>query len=253
MKLLIKKVVKNLGVKISRINKSDKDILSDAVEDEFWEIYNECKTYTMTSLERMYSLYKSVDYVLNNNIAGDFVECGVWRGGSSMLLAYMLKNRGISEKKIYLYDTFEGMSAPTIVDEDFKGREAKNLLNKSESNKETSIWCLADLQDVKRNMQLTGLDETQIIYVKGKVENTIPKIIPSNISILRLDTDWYESTKHELIHLYPLLTKPGVLIIDDYGYWKGCRQAVDEYIAENNLILFLSRIDNTGRISIKYH
>jgi hypothetical protein len=85
----------------------------------------------------------------------------------------------------------------------------------------------------------------------GKVEDTIPADIPEKIALLRLDTDWYESTKHELIHLFPRLQKGGVLIIDDYGFWKGARKAVDEYFAENNIQILLNRIDDTGRMAIK--
>ena len=79
----------------------------------------------------------------------------------------------------------------------------------------------------------------------------MPGYLPSGIALLRLDTDWYESTKHELEHLYPLLVSGGVIIIDDYGHWKGAKKAVDEYIKDNNLPLLLNRIDYTGRIGIK--
>jgi O-methyltransferase len=85
----------------------------------------------------------------------------------------------------------------------------------------------------------------------GKVEDTFPKDTPDKIAILRLDTDWYESTRHELIHLYPKLSIGGVLIIDDYGHWEGARKAVDEYINDNTLRILLNRIDYTGRIAVK--
>jgi hypothetical protein len=110
---------------------------------------------------------------------------------------------------------------------------------------------LADLADVKRNMALTGIESDQMIFVKGKVEDTIPNTIPEQIALLRLDTDWYESTKHELIHLYPKLIKKGILIIDDYGHWKGCKEAVDEYFAQHKIHLMLNRIDYTGRLAVK--
>ena len=77
------------------------------------------------------------------------------------------------------------------------------------------------------------------------------KILLSILPFLRLDTDWYKSTKHELIHLFPKISKGGVLIIDDYGFWQGAKQAVDEYISENNIKILLNRIDHTGRIAIK--
>jgi hypothetical protein len=169
-----------------------------------------------------------------------------------MLIAKMLQNRNIRDRKIYLYDTFEGMSEPTKDDLDLMGNDADVLLNKNIDHKETSVWCLANLDDVQSNMRLTGIPEEQIIYVKGKVEDTIPGTIPNdNISLLRLDTDWYESTKHELLHLFPKLITGGVIIIDDYGHWEGCRKAVDEYIANNKVNILLNRVDYTGRIGVK--
>ena len=83
------------------------------------------------------------------------------------------------------------------------------------------------------------------------MENTLPGVMPKEISLLRLDTDWYESTKREMNNLFPLLEENGVLIIDDYGHWAGCKKAIDEYIKENDLCVLLNRIDQTGRISIK--
>ena len=88
-------------------------------------------------------------------------------------------------------------------------------------------------------------------FVQGRVENTLPAAAPPEIAVLRLDTDWYESTRHELEHLYPRLVDGGVLIVDDYGYWQGARQAVDEYFGETGEAILLNRIDDTGRIAVK--
>jgi bifunctional ADP-heptose synthase (sugar kinase/adenylyltransferase) len=100
-------------------------------------------------------------------------------------------------------------------------------------------------------MLMTGYPSSNLIFVQGKVEETLPRVIPDNISLLRLDTDWYESTRHELIHLFPLLSKSGVLVLDDYGYWAGARKAVDEYVVENNIKILLDRVDGTGRVGLK--
>ncbi len=246
MKKIILQFINRLGYTIEK-TKSIKDIK----EEEFWDIYSLCKPYTMTSVERMYSLYLSVEYILSNNISGSFVECGVWRGGSTMLIAKMLKNRNL-DREIFLYDTFEGMSEPTENDVTLNGEKASILLKDNTENKEQSVWCLADLNDVKRNLKLTGYNEQNLVYVKGKVGDTIPSKIPQGkIAILRLDTDWYESTKHELIHLYPKLNLNGVLIIDDFGHWDGCRKAVEKYFEENKTQLLLNRIDYTGRVALK--
>ncbi len=224
----------------------------DMKEQDFLNLYDLCRPYTMTSTERMYSLYKAVNYVINNNIPGDFVECGVWKGGSALLIAKMLADKNVTDRKVILYDTYEGMSEPTENDKDIAGEAATTLLQKTSIEIQDSIWCYSSFEEVKKNLSLSGLIEKNIIMIKGKVEDTIPNDVPTKlISLLRLDTDWYESTKHELNHLYPMLNTNGVLIIDDYGHWEGCRKAVDEYILDNNLSILLNRIDNTGRLAIK--
>jgi hypothetical protein len=153
--------------------------------------------------------------------------------------------------QIFLYDTFEGMSEPSEKDADLLGKGAKQLLNQSEKTTEDIMWCYAPIEDVKKNIESTGYPSQQVNYIKGKVEETIPQTMPGEIAILRLDTDWYESTYHELKYLFPKLVKGGVLIIDDYGHWQGAREAVDQYFKENNIHMLLNRIDYTGRIGIK--
>ena len=209
------------------------------------------KPYTMTSPERVYSLINAARYVIKNEIDGAFVECGVWKGGSSMALALAILRLGAERRDLYLYDTFSGMSAPGDVDISFRGEAAHQEFFKTKISDNLSNWCLSPIEEVKRNLFSTGYDKEKIHFVQWKVEKTIPKSIPQNIAILRLDTDWYESTKHELTHLFPLLNKNGVLIIDDYGHWEGARKAVDEYISGNNIQILFNRIDYTGRIAIK--
>jgi len=225
-------------------------VIHDKVmEKEFGDIYEKCKDYTMTSKERMYSVHKAVEYIVKAKMPGDFVECGVWRGGSAMVIAYTLLKLGETNRKIYLYDTYEGMSKPTEEDKTIiKGDKAIFEWNKKQ-RKNFNEFCFASLEEVKRNLLLTGYPKENIIFIKGKVEETIPKKIPKKIALLRLDTDWYESTKHELVHLYPKLSQKGVLIIDDYGHWKGSKKAVDEYF--RNKPILLNRIDYTARIGIK--
>lgn len=206
----------------------------------------------MTSVERMYGLYSSVNYVLQNNIEGAFVECGVWRGGSAMLIAKMLAKRNVVNRKIFLYDTFEGMTAPTEKDISLTGMVASDILD--QRDKQNPIWCVAGLDDVRANMNSTGYPAENIIYIEGKVEDTIPQNMPmGSIALLRLDTDWYESTKHELVHLFPKLVVNGIIIIDDYGHWQGCKKAVDEYFSEHKIHILLNRIDYTGRVGIKLY
>ncbi|HAV43451.1 TPA: macrocin O-methyltransferase [bacterium] len=220
------------------------------IEGEFIEIYEKCRDYTMTSVERMYSLYKAIKYVVRYRVYGDMVECGVWKGGSSMMMALTLIRMNEIGRKIYLYDTYRGMSAPTDEDVDYRSRPAKEEWL-SMQGKDFNKWSYASLGLVKANMLSTGYPHKNIIFVKGKVEKTIPSVIPERIAILRLDTDWYESTYHELTHLFPRLSMGGVLIIDDYGYWKGAKKTTDKYFTENEIKISLEKIDFTGRIAIK--
>jgi hypothetical protein len=226
-------------------------IPADIWEADFLEMYQKCNPFTMTSVERMYSLFKAVEYIAQNHLEGDCVECGVWRGGSSMLICLALLKFNSSHKRMYLYDTYEGMSEPTGKDMDWSGKYAKDLLSASERKDEASLWSYSPLVEVQRNLQSTGYPVNRLVFVKGKVEETIPSEIPHSICLLRLDTDWYESTYHELTYLYPRLVEQGILIIDDYGHWKGAKEAVDRYFQEHSIHPLLHRIDYTARIFIK--
>lgn len=172
----------------------------------------------------MKKLYESVVYVNENNIAGDFVECGVYQGGSvmNMALAQLQFDRKIS---IWLYDTFEGMPPPTEYDVNHKGVPAQKILRRP------SKRCVCSLEEVKKNMSMTGYPQEFLRYRKGDVAVTLRQNIPAQISLLRLDVDWYEPTKIGLETLYPKLAHGGVLILDDYGYWRGSRKATDDYFA----------------------
>lgn len=248
IKRIAAKAFAGLGYSIKKAENGLPDLESDK---DFFNIYNRCKEYTMTSPERMYALYSAVKYVLSAGIPGDFVECGVWRGGSSMLMAELLHRYDDKNRKLYLYDTYEGMPPPTEADVSHDKVNADEQLSKASKSVSDSVWCYSSFDEVRNNMAKVGLPQDRIFMIKGKVEDTIPHQSPSEIALLRLDTDWYESTKHELIHLFPVLTTNGVLLIDDYGHWEGCRKAVDEYFADNNINILLNRIDYTGRIGIK--
>ena len=215
------------------------------------EIVSKVRDYTMSGAERLTGLITAVKYIIANQIEGDFVECGVWRGGSMMAAALTLRSLKEHSRQLHLFDTFEGMPPPTSKDKAFTGQLAETILEQTERKEGPGVWAIASHKDVEGNMQSTGYPAERIHLVKGKVEDTIPKQAPEKIALLRLDTDWYESTKHELEHLYPRLAPNGVLIIDDYGHWVGAKQAVDEYFATLKLKPFLSRLDYTGRLVIK--
>jgi O-methyltransferase len=216
------------------------------------EIVRKVMPFTMTSAARVLALCEAVRYIVDNRIPGDIVECGVWRGGSMMAVAHSLLDVDERMPTLYLFDTFEGMPPPTGADIAITGESAKDLMEKSDRSDPRSVWCVASLEDVSAALLGTGYDPARIRFVKGRVEETVPSQAPERIALLRLDTDWYESTKHELEHLYPRLVPGGVLIIDDYGHWTGAKRAVDEYLKEHGVPLLLQRIDYTGRCAIKW-
>jgi len=207
------------------------------------------RPFTMTSRERVFALRSAVEYVIGSEIPGAIVECGVWKGGSMMAVAKTLMEKG-TQRTLYLFDTFDGMTEPSDADKDFRGVSATERLRHADRN--TSLmWGYSPLDEVKNNIRKTGYDEQLCVFVEGRVEQTIPDRAPPEIALLRLDTDWYESTSHEMQHLFPRLSVGGVLLIDDYGHWQGARKAVDQYLTENEVKLLLHRIDYTGRIGIK--
>jgi O-methyltransferase len=249
---LANQVINPLGLSIDKHYPSpiDHNYPKD-YEQSVIEIIQKVKPYTMTSTSRLFSLCEAVKYIVNNQIPGDIVECGVWRGGSMMAIAETLHSLHDISRDLYLFDTFEGMTEPTEQDiSSTSGISAKKLLSKIRKDDSRTIWCYASLNAVKDNMSSTDYPASQIHFIKGRVEDTIPEKAPEKISLLRLDTDWYESTRHEMHHLFPRISKGGVIILDDYGWWEGSRQAVDEYIKENNIRIFLNRIDLPGRIGV---
>lgn len=206
----------------------------------------------MVSVARIVANLRAVDYILRSRIPGDIVECGVWRGGSSMAMALRLLQQGDSSRKMWMYDTYSGMADASALDVSYAGESGAASLASAKRRDvpdpgRSSAY--ASLDEVRANMRTTGYPLNKVEFIKGLVEQTLPGTAPDKISLLRIDTDWYESTKHELVHLYPRLSLGGVLIIDDYGHWQGARRAVDEYFADTPV--FLNRIDYTGRLVIK--
>lgn len=217
----------------------------DAV-DTFTELFQSARDYSMTGKDAMFSLYQSVKYVVENNIAGAIVECGVWRGGSGLLAALTLRKLGV-RRPIYLYDTFQGMTAPSTDDVDVEGGRASDYIARYGDE---GRWCYASLEEVRATFERYGFGE-EVVLIAGDVADTLETDLPREpIAVLRLDTDWYESTKLEMEILYPRLSTGGVLIVDDYGHWRGSRRAVDEYFDGRRRPL-LNRVNNQVRLAIK--
>ena len=218
----------------------------DIVEEPFWEIAHRCLPYTMVLIERLYDIYKSVEYVCRHNIDGDIVECGVLAGGSVMTAAETLSHFHSTERRIYLYDTFEGMTPPGVHDVDLHGNRC------SEVDPSHLYWPGSfHYELIQTNLRLCRYPYDKFILVKGAVEETLPGVMPDRIAYLRLDTDFYESTRQELVHLYPRLVPGGVITIDDYGHYLGARKAADEYFATCRDRVLLHRVDYTGRTGVK--
>jgi hypothetical protein len=209
---------------------------------------------SMVSPQGLYSTLAACKYVAENDVPGDFVECGVWRGGNAIIAAEIFKRYKVV-RKVFLFDTFQGMTEPTMDDmtvQDKKPALEQYLKAQRESHND---WCFAPLTEVRSNFQTRGLLGEDVVFVEGKVEDTLRRHdnLPQRISILRLDTDWYESTKLELEVLYPLIVSGGFLIIDDYGFWSGSKKATDEFFSGAIRRPYFHPIDEQRRIAVINH
>jgi len=246
IKNLINSFLEKFGYVVKKKNNEMK--IPHHMHGGFVEIHKKTSAYTKTDVEEMYSAYSIVRYVISSKISGSIVECGVAGGGMMMLIAYTLLSNNSKERDLYLYDTFNGMPEPSERDVYIKNKRSAHSIWESAQEFDHNRWCYASYEDVKNRMESTNYPKEKIILVKGLVEETIPKFSPKSIAVLRLDTDFYESTKHELNHLFPRLSDGGVLIIDDYGVFQGARDAVDEYVKEHDIKIFLTRSGNGGGV-----
>ncbi len=220
----------------------DDNTLAILFGDEFRDFWGRVKPFTMVSEERAYATYKACRHVCVHDIPGDFVECGVYRGGMAMLAGLTFGVHSKRPRQIYLFDTFAGMTAPGEPDVDRQGMAAVTALAAEPD------MCLAGLDEVQLNLQKIDFPRESIHFVEGDVIETLgePRALPATIAVLRLDTDWYESTRMELDILYPRVARYGVVLIDDYGHWLGARKAVDEFVAASFPPIYLARTDSTG-------
>ena len=236
----LKRIARQIGFDVTALSPYD-------VEGYYFEINDRVEAFTMTSLSRVFAFIAAAEHVSRLGIKGAIVECGVWKGGSTMAALLALARLGDCSREVWLYDTFEGMVPPTENDGDVD----KQLFTSHTRDDGSSDWCRAELGEVITNIESCGYSMERVKFVKGRVEETIPRNLPDQISLLRLDTDFYESTRHELEHLYPRLSSGGILIIDDYGAFAGAQRAVHEFMASQHLNVFLHRIDSTGRLLVK--
>ncbi|MCC6947036.1 MAG: class I SAM-dependent methyltransferase [Bradyrhizobiaceae bacterium] len=205
--------------------------------------------YTMTGRYRPWTLLRAVEYIDCNEIPGDIVECGVWRGGLMMMVKEARSASNVA-RSLYLFDTFTGMPEPIQLDVNYRGESAQEKYAERRKSDHTN-WAYASLDEVRSNFLRFNLDLQNVFFVAGKVEDTLrdESNLPKQIAILRLDTDFYESTKAELEILYPRLVPGGILIVDDYGHWLGAKRAVDEYFSDRRPLLL--PVDYSCRMAVK--
>jgi len=248
---VIDRTARRFGLQVSRVSSAHDRLPGDATAADAAAIAD-LRPYSMTSAERLWSLLNAVRYIVGEGISGDIVECGVWRGGSMMAAAGELLRQGDRSRRLWLYDTYAGMTEPTAEDvEAGTGVSAAEMLSTTDVGDGNNVWCVAGRADVEANMRSTGYPMDQVTLVEGDVAQTLLSSAPSSIALLRLDTDWYESTKVGLEVLYPTLAVGGVCILDDYGHWEGARKAVDEYFTEHGPRPLMHPIDYSGRVFIK--
>jgi O-methyltransferase len=238
---------------LSRLGYFLPPLLSPDYGPELERTIRRVRRYTMTSPRRIAALCDGVEYAVRAGVPGAVVECGVWKGGSMMAAALTLLRLDAAGRELYLFDTFAGMPPPT--DEDrfsaYDGYNPMRHWRRRQRSSGLNAWHYVPAEDVRAAVLSTGYPAERVHLVEGRVEETLPDRAPEEIAVLRLDTDWYESTKHELEQLYPRLSPGGVLVLDDYGHYEGARRAVDEYMAARGERLLLNRIDYTGRVAVK--
>ncbi len=204
--------------------------------------------YTQLNFLRLDNVYRMARHMTRAGVRGAFVECGVWKGGASFVLAHQARKEG-AHRPVWMFDSFEGMPNPVPEDGrvalELAGNRADGALEPIHFNHEPSF------EKVKEFFyQVQGFSPDDVHIVKGWFQHTLPeyKSRVGPIAILRLDGDFYESTKCSLEQLYPLVAEGGCVIVDDYNYphFPGCKKAVDEFIAGLGEKVRLRRIDYSG-------
>jgi len=245
-KNLINKIADQMGYSI--INNNQKIAELSKKDNDYIDLVSK---FSMTPKIRIYNLLQALRHLKIKKIDGDYVECGVWKGGNVLLFKKFLENEDFSQRNIYAFDTFEGMTNPDENDFEINTNISATKLLKNDKKKETNVWGVCSLENVKKNISKYVNNLENIHFVKGPVEITLneAKNIPKKISLLRLDTDWYQSTKKELEALYEKVSSGGVIIIDDYGHWGGSKKAVDNFFSDK--YVWMHYVDYACRLIIK--
>lgn len=224
------------------------------------EVEHHVRNNSMLSEIRLKNIVDISSYLLQNNIYGDFVECGVWKGGSVALMAYIMKEQD-KKRMLHLFDAFDDICEP---DANVDGERAIELVGGKE-NAQGRLQAVKGVYDYKgghgNDVEAYTLITEKIDYDKkfvkvhkGWFQDTLPmaKNEIDKIALLRLDGDWYSSTKVCLENLYDKVVNNGIIIIDDYGAYEGCKKAVDEFLNERNLTPFMINVDDYCLYWVKY-
>lgn len=190
---------------------------------------------TMIGLKRLDNIQMCIENVIQNNIPGDLIETGVWRGGASIFMRAVLKAYGVTDRTVWVADSFEGLPAP---DPD------KYPQDIGDTHHEIKFLAVS-LEEVKANFAKYGLLDKQVKFLKGWFKDTLPEAPIEKLAVMRLDGDMYESTMDALNNLYPKLSVGGYVIIDDYTL-KGCYQAVHDFRSTYGITDEIIDIDGSG-------
>lgn len=234
---------------VARLVAAHPDI--EKLDPAFVALYRGLTHSTLTSVPLAYALYQAVRHIIRADLPGALVECGVWRGGSMALAAAMLAEFGDRRRELWLYDTFDWRWDQLADCDGFTLLGCLKQGGVEEVGQDDHLRMGTSVEEVGRLLASTGYPRDLIRLVPGYVQDTIPGQAASRIALLRLDTDLYESTLHELTHLYPRLVPGGILIVDDYGKLDGATHAVDEYFGGIDDPPLLIRVDIQGRIAVK--
>jgi O-methyltransferase len=260
IKQCIKSLLCSIGLEIRKID--EYAFLGYDLENEADELIRKIRPYTMLSRQRLISLYQQVFFCEQHKIPGCFIECGVWKGGAVALMALANIKNSTTPRIIHLFDIFQEICEPDAsVDGERAVNEVKKWANGGSSGKLEPIQGVYDLfggpGSLEENRELLekniGYNPMFLHYHKGWFQETLPRDIDGigEIAILRLDGDWYASTKICLEYLYDKVVAGGFIIIDDYGAYEGCRKAVDEFLQGKGISVFLNHIDSEAKYWIK--
>lgn len=205
---------------------------------EFSRLYRRVRNITVCSNARLRGLHRAIRHVVAHSVPGDVVECGAALGGSAALMGLTLKRLGATDRTLWVFDTFEGLPAPTPDDPD----QSIAALYTG-----TFVGTIAEVTASFRKLEILP----QARLIKGLFEETLRSTDIGPIAVLHIDGDWYASVKTCLERLYDKVVDGGVIQFDDYGYWKGARKAVDEFLASRSISHRLKRLDYSGRQLIK--